>query len=42
MKIFEKPVIELIRFNENDVIVTSSTNCGGSSCLNESVEDDFG
>lgn len=39
MKRFDDPILEVVRLNANDIIVTSGENCGGGICPNDTEED---
>lgn len=39
MKIYEEPVLELLCFGKDDIIVTSG--CNVSACTSEAEEDEF-
>ena len=40
MKRFDDPILEVVRLNANDIIVTSGESCGGAACTSDTEEDE--
>ena len=40
MKYYEEPIVDVIRFAKDDIIVTSGGSCGGTGCPSDTEEDE--